>query len=393
IKLTVVIPVRTVGLFVFTGLLFMIHNRQFVGSLNRHRQVYMVFGVMALLGGSLAFVHGEEFYSLAESLLRNTIQPVLIFLTVYLAIEIFGIRFVANTFLLFAVISSVAAIFQFVGFDPAWDVRRVLGSIQGDPPDIKHILRTGSRPMGLVFTPILFSYHLVCGYVIANILYRQGLMNPLLYAIFTVIALFGATANGTRSLVLAILVSECLQLAVRGQLKSYVLLAVGAVLAAGGFYYLETVGSRVVSADDSSAVGRFVLLKFGLQLVLDNPLGYGWGVKPGEYAWLFWEELSHLPKASSVFRLGIHNAFVNFLLQYGIFGFSIIAMLAVLHLRKAMAIAGAFLAYFINAMFHNAGVFVGELYFWYAFAVFVYTYDLRYAVTLANGQPRAQQMA
>lgn len=374
-KLTVVIPVRTAALFVFAGLAFFIHHRQLIASVKRNSSIYLVLGAMAFLGGSLAFLQGVQLYTLAEFLLRNAIQPALIFLTVYLSIEIFGLMFVVRAILLFTVISAVLAVLQYVGIDLAWDVRRVLGKIQGDPPDIQHILRSGGRPMGLGFTPIQYSYHLVAGYVVANLLYRYGLMNWRLYAVFAVIALLGSAANGTRSLVLGILVNESLQLAIRGQLKSYALLAVGAAFAVAGFFYLEAAGSRVASVGDSSAVSRAVLLEFGLRLFLDNPFGLGWGMKPGDYAWLFWEKLSHLPKADAVFRLGIHNAFVNFLLQYGVFGLSIVAILAALHLRKAIAITVTFLAYFINAMFHNAGVFVGDLYFWFAFAIFIYMYD------------------
>ena len=378
-KFTVAIPVRTIGLFFLTGLLFLLHHKQFLKSFNRSSRVYLVFAAIAFLGGSLGFLHGQSFYVLAENLLRSVIQPAFIFLIVYLAIEIFGLNFVVRWILIFAVVSAVVAILQFMGIGLAWDVRRALGLIQGDPADIRQILRSGSRPMGICFTPIQFSYHLIAGYVLANLLYRQGMMKPWMYAAFTIIALIAAAASGTRSLVLGILVHEGLQLAAVGRFKTYVMLIVGAVLAAGGYYYLQSVGSRVASLQDTSAVSRMALAQFGLHLFIDNPFGFGWGFEPAKLAWLYWEELSHLPKADAVFRIGIHNTFINFLLRYGIFGFCLIAILALTNLRISIALFISFLAYFVNGLFHNAGVFVGDMYFWFAFAVFYYLYEPRHA--------------
>ncbi len=374
-KFTVIIPVRTIALFIFASLLFLVHHQKFLDSIFRASRVYMVMLVIAFIGGFLAFLNGVQLYELAENFLRNTVQPALIFLTTYLAIEIFGLAFVVRALLGFTVVSAVIAILQFAGIDLAWDVRRMLGAIQGDPADIKHILRTGGRPMGLVFTPIMFSYHLVVGYALASMLYQRQMIRPGIYAVISLIALIASAASGTRSLVLGVLVHEARQLLAEGRLKSIALLLAGVGLVVGAYYYLEAAGSRVASLEDTSAVSRMVLLKYGFHLFLDNPFGYGWGFRPADYAWLYWEELSHLPKADAVFRIGIHNAFINFLLHYGVFGFSVIAILAVTNLRKAIALIIAFLAYFINAMFHNAGVFVGDLYFWFCFAVFIYLHE------------------
>ena len=388
VKLTVFIPVRTMALFVFVGLLFLVHHRQFVNFTSRYAQIFLVFAVMAFLGGFLAVLQGEQLYSLLEHLLRHIIQPLLILSSVYLAVQIFGLTFVVNAILVFVAMSAAVAILQFLGIELAWDIRRFFGNIQGDPADIKEILRTRGRPLGLLLTPIMFSYHLVSGYVVANLLYRHGLMQPRLYALVTIVALFASAANGTRSLVLGILIHECLQFVLRGRLSSYAWLTALAVGAVGGFYYLEAIDSRLVSVEDASAVSRVVLLKFGLQLFLNNPFGYGWGLNPGDHAWLFWELLSDLPKATAIFRLGIHNAFINFLLKYGIFGLSVFALLAALNLRKTFALLVTFLAYFINALFHNAGVFVGDIYFWFAFAIFLHLYETRFDVSFHGDERR-----
>lgn len=377
VKLTIVIPVRTIALFFFVGILIFVHYGRFSHVISRFSYVFVVIIIMAFLGAFLAVLNNQELYVVSEYFLRNALQPALVFISVAISIELFGLFFVVNAILFFAAASAGLAILQFVGIDLAWDLRRALGNIQGDPAYITGYLQRQSRPMGLLLTPIMFSYHLVSAYVIANLLFRHGHMQPRLYALFTLMALVGSVACGTRSLVLGILVHEGLQLAMRAQLKSYLWLSIVAALTLGGYLFLEAIGSRVVSVDDASAAVRMPLLQFGIQLFLYNPLGFGWGVTPGEYAWLFWEQISHLPKASGIYRLNIHNTFVNFLLQYGIFGFSIIALIAILNIRKTIAFLVTFLAYLINGMFHNAGVFVGDLYFWFAFAVFLYMYELR----------------
>ncbi len=371
-KWTVFIPVRTMALFVFLGVLFLVYNRQVIDFVRRHPQIFLVFAAMAFIGGSLAVLNGEQLYTLAEFFLRNSIQPLLILLCTYLAARTLGLAFTTNVILAFTAASALIAIFQFVGIDWAWDLRRFLGTIYGDAEDEAAGLRAQLRPLGLALSPINFSYQLVSGYLVALLLYRHGLLEPRMYVIFTLIAFSGAAANGTRSLVAGILFSECFQLILRAQLKSLFWLTGLALLGAVGFYYLEMVGSRVTSVDDASAVGRLVLMQFGLKLFLNNPFGYGWGVTPGEYAWLFWEELSHLPRAEVTHRLGIHNGFINFLLTYGLLGVCIIAFVAAMNSRVTVAFVMVFPAYLINSALHNAGVFIGDMYFWFAFAIFLY---------------------
>ena len=115
VKLTLVIPVRTMALCAFVGLVLLVHHRQFVKFIRRYTQIFLVFAVMAFLGSFLAILQGEQLYSLLENFLRHIIQPLLILSSVYLAVQIFGLTFVVNAILVSVAMSAAVAILQFLG--------------------------------------------------------------------------------------------------------------------------------------------------------------------------------------------------------------------------------------------------------------------------------------
>ena len=112
-----------------------------------------------------------------------------------------------------------------------------------------------------------------------------------------------------------------------------------------------------------------------MQLVRDKPFGYGWDFNPGDYAWLYWEQLSDMARAEAAFRLDIHNAFLNFMLIYGIYGVLIIALAALFNPALFLATTYFALAYVAHSFFHNDGIFLGDDYFWFAFVIFLYLRD------------------
>jgi hypothetical protein len=370
----VVIPVRTILLIGFFGLAFLAYKSVIVQIIRRHHIVTITFFVMLFLGGVLALLDHRAFGDIGEGFVRNGLQPFLVFVVTYTAIELFGLAFVLNCVIWSGILSGLFALLQSIDFPLSWEVRRLIGQIQGDPADIKEILRTQGRPLGLNFTPILLSYHLVASYALANLSYRLGLMSGRTYAVIAVITLLASAASGTRSLLLGVLLHETLQLALRGKIKSILLLGVMGAGVVGGYYYLTQQGSRIVSVDDASAVSRLTLFQFGLRLLMENPFGYGLGMNTADHAWKFFQEFSHLPKASAIFRISIHNAFINFLLQYGLLGGVYMIACAIFNLKLTWFVMVTFFPYCINAFFHNAGVFVGELYFWFAFAPVLYIY-------------------
>ena len=212
------------------------------------------------------------------------------------------------------------------------------------------------------------------------------------YAFLVVAMLAMAAANGTRSLLIGIVLHEVLRQLGGASLKSIATLVVLAIGASVGMDYLASIGSRVTTITDASAVGRWTLYEYGMQLARDNPFGYGWDFNPGDYAWLYWEQLSDMARAEAAFRLDIHNAFLNFVLIYGIYGVLIVALTALFNPGLFLATAYFATAYLAHSFFHNDGVFLGDDYFWFAFVIFLYLRDQEKAVTgRANAYAGRQQ--
>lgn len=339
-----------------------------------HILTFTVFIAIAVLGSFLTIANGQSVGTVVENNLSNIAQPFLIFICTCAILRLAGLKFTAWLLVGAALVTGTVALLQFAGVAPAWQMREWLGRFQGSPSNIEEAVLSRTRPMGLSLTPIIFSYHIATAYVILNLLYRRQLMWPRVYGFLVLAMVAMAAANGTRSLLLAIFVHEFLFNITKLRLGSVVWLVTLGVLGTAGLLYLEAADSRVATLDDASAVGRTVLWTFGYKLALDHPFGLGWGFTPSDYAWLYWEYLADFAKAQAVFRLAIHNTFLNFILIYGIYGLIIIGFTAYIKTRKFFTLIVAFTAYFVNAFFHNAGVFVGEYYFWFGFAIFLYVY-------------------
>jgi hypothetical protein len=198
-----------------------------------------------------------------------------------------------------------------------------------------------------------------------------------------------AAANGTRSLVLGILAQEALFSIMRMRLQSLLWIGVLAIAGMAGLALLEAIGSRVATLSDTSAASRVVLYIYGLRLAADHPFGLGWGFQPGDLAWLYWEHLSGFINSDGVFRLGIHNAFLNFFLTFGLFGVAVIAFAIYVKPRKFAILAMCSTAYIVNTLLHNDGLFVGDSYYWFAFAVFVHLYQPGWSAIRTRAAPRA----
>jgi hypothetical protein len=375
VKLSVGLPLKDLSLLGLFVLLFLGYPRQLVDALSRLRGLIAIFLALGVLGLCLTFLKGEGIAGSMEAVPRMVVQPFLVVVCTYTLIVLCGVRFVAAVFIGGALITGLFAVVQFADIGAAWQAREFLSKVQNEPHTIASTVRARGRPFGLSLTPIIFSYHLVAAYITANLLNRKKIISDRVYAVMVVAMLVMAAANGTRSLLMGIVLHEVLRRLGGVSVRSLAALAVLAIGAFIGMDYLASVGSRVVTITDASAVGRWTLYEYGLQLVRDNPFGYGWDFNPGDYAWLYWEQLSDMARAEAAFRLDIHNAFLNFVLLYGIYGVLIVAMAALFNPALFIATAYFGIAYFAHSFFHNDGIFLGDDYFWFAFVIFLYMRD------------------
>jgi hypothetical protein len=141
------------------------------------------------------------------------------------------------------------------------------------------------------------------------------------------------------------------------------------------------VDPRFLIITDTSAQGRIPLYLTALRIGMTHPFGTGRAAYMATAAG-FYEPIAQLPGAEAILRYTSHNQFLNILGYYGILGLLLLVgfyvllfrMLAVLKTRTVrdkslnairIGLVGAFTAYVVNSLFHNAGPFVGDPVNWY----------------------------
>lgn len=387
-KFSIGVAAKDAILVGLSGLLFLVYNRQCLEFLNRHAGIYLLFAVLAAIAIPITLLHGSSVDIVGRELLGSVVQPCLVIMCTYVLSVTAGLRFTVGVFLGATALSGVFVVLQYLDFDAAWSARRVLGTLQPQPGHITDLVAGQNRPVGLSFTAIMYSYQLISAYVIGNVLYRHGLMPKKTYVMFVGAVVVISIANGTRSLLIGIALQELLQNPPRMRVSSILGLAVLGVVGFAAYSYLDATGSRVTSVADASAVGRTMLYQFGFRLAGDFPFGIGWGFDPAEMAWVYWDFLSELTRADAAFRLELHNAFLNFYMNYGLFG--VVAILVAYYLNPGFfnKVLLYFSSYLAHAFFHNDGFFLTDDFNWFAFAILLFVCD-RYGA-LAGGRRQTQ---
>ncbi len=374
-KLSVSLPLRTLALVFLSAIIFVCYFRESRQFLRKHAEITLAFGALGIIGVILTYLHQGDLGSTLDGLTSNIVQPYLILFSTLMLINIIGLRMVAWLSLSGAALSALVALLQFANIEIGWRLREIMGEIQNEPAEIQSYVASRGRALGLSLSPIVFSYHIISAYLALNVMYRFGQIRPLFYygSFFMVLVAF--LANGTRSAILAILASEILMQLRKGKLLSLLPVAAIAAIGAAVYFYAEATGSRIVQTEDASALGRIALYNYGLRLAADNPFGLGWGFDPGGYAWLYWEHLSEFVNADGVFRLGLHNAYLNFFLVYGLAG-TLVAAIVLMYDPRFVFISSLYLfAYIVHIFVHNNGLFIGDYFFWFSFAVILKIFE------------------
>jgi hypothetical protein len=373
-KLSFGVPVRTLLSSYLFVLLLLAYRREFLDTVKSHQLTVLVFAGLAVTGGFVTILNGRGLDVVIGHALSDLIQPFLILICTLVLSRLAGVGFVTRVFVGSALLTGAVALLQFADIGAAWRLRDWLGVIQAEPADLL-TADEKVRPMGISLTPIVYSYHIASAYIVLNLLHRQDRVSGGTYAVLVLTMLAMAAANGTRSLVLGILVQEALFSIVRMRFQSLLWIGVLGLAGMAGLVLLEAIGSRIATLSDTSAASRVVLYVYGLRLAADHPFGLGWGYHPGDLAWLYWEHLSGFINSDGVFRLGIHNAFLNFFLTFGLFGVAVIAFAVYVKPRKFAILVMCSTAYMVNAFLHNDGLFVGDSFYWFAFAVLIHLYQ------------------
>jgi hypothetical protein len=374
-KFSIGLPLRTLVLVALSGLIFFAYNRESREFFERYSPFTWIFFVLGLIGTLLTYFREHNIGEALDGLTSVIIQCYLIFFCVLVLIRLLGIWPVALLTFAGAAFTGLFALLQFADIGIGWRLREIVSDIQHEPSSIRDYVEGRGRPMGMSLSPIVFSYHMVCTYMALNALYRFNYMSFFnYYAAFAAIAIV-TLANGTRSALLGILVSEVVMELRRGTPRAFAKVAMIGAAGLVMYLYADATGSRVADTDDASALGRIVLLNYGLRLAADNPLGLGWDFNPAGYAWLYWEHLADFVNADGVYRLGLHNAFLNFFLIYGVGGM-LVCLAILLYDPRFVFFGSLFLSsYAVHAVVHNNGIFLSDYFFWFNFAIMVKVFE------------------
>jgi hypothetical protein len=368
-KFGIGLPLRTLMLLFLSGLIVLAYFSEAKDFAWRHRAITAAFVALGIIGAVLTYNTHRSLGTTLDGLMANVVQPYLIFFCVLVLMRLLGVWNVALLTFAAAFLTAAVAVLQYGGLDFAWRLREITSEIQHEPSYIQAYVDGKGRALGLSLSPIVFSYHMVCTYMALNVLYRFNYMRILPYYTSVLFIMMATFANGTRSALLGIIVSEIIMELRQATWRS--VLKVTLVGIAGILFYLyaESTGSRIADTEDASALGRVVLINYGLRLAADFPMGLGWDFNPAGYAWLYWEHLSDFVNADGVYRLGLHNAFLNFFLIYGVGGV-LVALIVLLYDPRYVFYASLFMsAYVVHIVVHNNGMFLGDYFFWFAFAI------------------------
>jgi hypothetical protein len=138
--------------------------------------------------------------------------------------------------------------------------------------------------------------------------------------------------------------------------------------------------THLFTFSDRSAQARLPLNIVGIKIALENPLGIASSSEFNEFSMDNYEIVAHMDGAKAVTYLSPHNQFLNTLLYWGIPGFLMLMLLFFYKFRLlfrllriqdnfiwtvAFGILGVSVAYVFTSLFHNAGPFTGDIFYWY----------------------------
>jgi hypothetical protein len=372
------LPSRSLLILLLAGLVILMDP----SILTRLKPASLVYFLLALLGLLVSLANDTPSGNIVDGELK-LLQSYLMILTSMFILEQFGFATLGKIALAITLPSALVGILQWSGVDAAWSIQKTLLELQDTVAGtFDGELEGELRPPGLALYAIPQTYMLLSSLMLCLYWLRQYLHDQYAQLILTSIAILllgGIFASETRSAIVAALLIFSVSYASLFPFR--ILVSAIIVVLAGLFVYSLMDGnfvldSRVVSLEDQSASGRYTLFKYGIDLFLNQPFGYGFGFNTTEYAQNFFFNdhniLEYHPNEKDQFLVPVHNFVLNLAHPFGfsalfIFGYYVY-QLTKNNWYSALLIFGAFL----NAIFHNAGVLNNDLFMDIIIAVMIY---------------------
>ncbi len=397
IKLGGSLPIRTVYGLGLVTFIFLAVSQRSLFDFAKNNIVIGVALMLALMGcvATLAGVGSVD--DAVNYVIKWIVQPLIIMCLAYQVAYCLGPIKVFKVVLVVYGFTFFIALLQGVEISAAWELKYLFNSFQDIGKEARALdeiefdssggrFDDGARARGLSWSSVHLAYQacLAIGFVFLSHVdprYQPLRLGKPLTILVLLLAFAAVLLSGTRSALLGVFALPLLYwlLVARSKLLT---LAIISVVLVGVIYVLpiaqDTLNLRVLQAQDSSATMRLPLYLFGLELVADQPWGYGWIDQSTSYAQQYWERYKHMDGAESIFLRGLHNYLLNVLWVYGVFGFLTIACLF-WYMRVSFGIwfLVALVPYFVNSLFHNGGIFYGGNYIWVFIGIAKYLKDQR----------------
>ncbi len=369
------VPVRSLltgGLFVAC---FLFYWRETYVSLIRYRLVHLFLLVTTLIALSISYINRNPPEMIAGQIIEVQLQAFMNFTIAAVMVQVFGMRFVGFTIIGIVTISTIVALFQYLGVGAAWDIRLAMGDFMGEYEESESLeyLMNAGRAMGLSLNPVVYATELCLVFIIfwsirhveTNGAIFDRIDIPVVIAI--ILFLTASLVTGNRSPILGMILFLALYAVLLNRLTLFFIAAAAvAGLAVLPFVLeiLESTGLRIFSTEDKSAAGRAPLRALGYYLFMDRPIGYGLAFDPREHWERHWSALSDFENASIVTRERLHNYFWNIMNKYGVL-IVFPAAFAFFHIFRNWRSTFPFIVYAGHILFHNTGPLQGNALLWF----------------------------
>jgi hypothetical protein len=374
------VPIRA---FVTATVLFYTataHHRIFMRVAHRHRLILYLFFGFAVLGVIVSLANYTEPLTILRQVIEIHLQAALLLLIAAVLVELCGPIPVLWMFAIPVGLSVLFAFAQALNVDAAWALRNSLGGLQQELVDKSESMELKGRPLGLSYSPIALATQLCLCFAGYGVLResrrrltkrRRSIDKKLIGAAFVFLAV--CLLSGNRSPMLGMALFLLFYLARQKRLGFWLILMPVGLLTLVLFGpmlldYLQGTGSRVVSLEDKSAMGRIALYYYGTLLFVNNPIGYGLAFDPTQHWQQYWDQISYLPNAATVQNFPLHNYVLSMLNFYGVGVFLLSPMLYMLYRDYRWTVI-YFVPYMMHIMFHNSGPFWSDPLVWIILAV------------------------
>jgi hypothetical protein len=278
--------------------------------------------------------------------------------------------FFEKTIIYIGSLSILIAIFQFFNFDFAWEMRKFI-NFNDDPNDLISVqLLERSRPGGLAYFAITYSYQML---IVASIFVAKYFKNPTFKNImWTLFGVFGLFVSLTRSALFGFIIAVVIFTVFQNFSLKKLLIAI--TLAA--FFSVGFIIQEMRDVSNVNNLSRYYLFLSGVNVFMDYIIS---GVGNMDYVELTSKYMENYNVSSWTVNHSVHNAFLTALIKHGVLTLIPVFYLYYIYFRNIrlfkfedFRLYAFFYVYMISytfhSFFHNAGMFNKDQLFWIIFA-------------------------